>query len=220
MSELPRLREEYRRASLKLNALMQAQSARKEEAKEIRNELESAALADDISAIEAAMDGLRALDEAFQANNAAQTETKTERDRIEEEIFGVYDRAAKGEGEPVDWKARLVFVQGGLYDGWAQHFDDGHWLITETELVLPELSAISKLIWSDDHNHLQSLQQNTSSRMPDVYRIRAQYPAYRETCWTDYSGQRLLDFIRPFMAKDDLAINVSEFLASLSVLQD
>jgi hypothetical protein len=220
MSELPRLREEYRKAFLKLDALTQAQSARKEEAKEIRSELESAALADDMPAIEAAMDGPRALDEAYRTNNAAQTETHAERGRIEEEIFGVYFKAAEGKGEPVDWKARLVFVQGGLYDGWMQHFGDGHWLITETELVLPELSAMDKLIWSDSRNRIQHLQQSTAVQVPDAYRIRAQYPAYRETCWTDYSGQKLLDFIRPFLAKNDLAVNVNEFLADLSVLQD
>ena len=214
---LEELRKSYAEAESQVSALGRAIEARKEEAREVQKELETAALAEDRERCTELMDDLRVIEGRWAELKAQAGKGKVELKELERQIVAYYMAAAEG-GDKVDWSPTLVFSKNCIYSGWGNSRSDGQFLAVDKELIQPELEAIRAVIrelkgWNRTYARV--------SLIPWDQRVRLQvmYPAYQGGCWTDYDGDRLLGILRPLFPRNALGAEVGDFCSGLGVLK-
>lgn len=203
---LPNLREMYQQTEARMNALQQANDARRAEAQEVRAEMEAEALAGNTDAMRARMDDLEALNQAYESNRIAQSKLQDELQHIGEEIKRFYADAAQSDAT-VDWSCRLEEQEKALRSDWGgPSYRTGHVCLIDVELCAPELCALVDLL-------------GTRQVMQERDRLRVRYNEYRNMCWADMDGARIVKALAPILDKGRCpTIEMTEFVEKLAVL--
>ena len=202
---LAELRAKYGDTDTRIRALQDANAARREQAQQIRNDMEAAALANNIEEMRARMEDLQVLDSAFRGNLTMQGALQVELHEMANEIVQIYQRAKDGIA-PVDWAVTVDWRQRALCSQWGgSTYRDGKVCLIDVELCAPELGALSAML------RCRVTQEGN--------RLRVMENEYQGVCWRDLCGDRIVRHIAPLLDKSrSPLLQVAERVEALAVL--
>lgn len=212
MHRLTQLRKQYVDASLKIAALTESQEARKDEANTVRRELEAAALANDTDKTRELMDDLAAINKTFLKVQEERNAAAVEMDYAYENIEAYYNAAYNGGPAKVDWSVELRHKERCLYSQWYQRSKDGDVCVTHTELCKAEIDVMQKTAF---RGYRIGLHVSIGG-----YRLHVKEAVYRDICWDDIDGQRIIAEIVPLLEVGEAAKEAQDFIKSLPVLAE
>lgn len=205
---LAHLRNYYQKMQVKYGNLNNQITAIKADAKEAANQLTNLTGSDwSVDAAgEELKDTLNALEKRYQEIKTELTENRQSLIETENNIKTCYDTNL-----PVDWRWKLVFKDNAIYKGWGGTYETGLEFWIDRVLCQPELEVIKRKI----SPYIRVDIDNTED--PDWYRLKIMYPAYRNSCWTDYTGEEIFKKLRDFFDPGD--IEFQDWLGGLEVLK-
>ncbi len=214
MKALTELRDGYTEANLKHEAFKRAHEAAKDE-------------------LAAAAKGMMGLAQRGTMASAEDQEAlaamKLSLDRIEGDMQKMRDVAdtyawciknyyalANEGGPPVDWV--IHSIEQPIWCGWTGHRIPGSWAVVDRELCRPELTIIGQMVRGKYGTaEMETLTMPEGMDFVHVYRIVVKYPAYRDMCWSDVDGQRILRALIPLTQARPAVDEVTAFLSSLNI---
>jgi hypothetical protein len=203
---LTQLRSAYQQTEARIDALHQANEARREQAQEVRAEMEAEALVGNTEAMRARMDDLAAINQAFESNRIAQAKLQDERAHMGDQIKGFYRDCVDGHAE-VDWTCRLDKRDKVLRSDWGgPTYHDGRVCLIDVELCEPELCALREVL-------------GTRRVYQEGDRLRVMYSQYRNLCWGDADGGQIIKSLALILDKRrSPVIEMTQFVERLAVL--
>lgn len=216
------LRKRYEDAGIQVEALGRAKDARKEEALQVKAELETAALAGDSEKCAQLMEDLGVIESRWAQILGEEGAAKLAVKETDAAIRRYYEAAAEG-GEPVDWTPTLISGERVIYSGWGRSWSAGEFLACDKVLSQADVSAMRYLIvmckgWNNTSVRVSFVEWMGQGGVQRL-RVRAMYPAYRGDCWTDFDGENLLGMLRPIFPPNTLSVQVADYVSGLGVLK-
>lgn len=191
---LTELREKFVSLDIKVQGIIKAMNSDKAEARVLALAIDVEE-SDDFSA-------LQAINERFLARRDEANHLTSKKDAIKSEILAYYNKLNR-----VDWNLKLV--PGKVFSGWGETFKDGLWAIIDTELSSADVAGLRAMYETNVQIKVQPCAGD--------YRLLVQYPAYRDTCWTDYSGKDIQAKLLPLLSSVSKLRH--EALSALPVLE-
>jgi hypothetical protein len=203
---LTKLRNLYEQTQARIDALKQANAARREQAQDVRMEMEAEALLGDTDAMRARMDDLTAVNQAYESNRVAQAKLQEELAHVATEIRHFYTDCVDGHAQ-VDWSCRLERRDKALRSDWGgPTYRDGKVCLIDVELCKPELCALVEIL-------------GTRNIVQESDRLRVKYSEYRNMCWADADGERIVKTLAAILDKGrSPSVELAQFVERLAVL--
>lgn len=203
---LTKLRNMYEKTQTRIDALEQANKARRQEAQGVRLEMEAEALLGNTDAMHARMADLTTMNQAYESNRVAQAKLREELAHLAEQIAHFYADCVQGHAT-VDWTCRVEQREKALRSDWGgASYHDGGVCVIDVELCPPELCALADIL-------------GTRNVVQEGERLRVKYSEYRNMCWADADGRRIAKTLAAILDKGcNPSLEVAQFAERLAVL--
>lgn len=199
MQSLSELRNAYINLSFQHSTIAHAMETDKTEAKLLASQIKEGYLSDyPVAHLE---DDLFSIENRFKSRKAELHKLDARLNKVSDSIADYYRLVENGKWE-LDWSVRLE--TGSVWSGWDQRYKQGSLLIVDTELCSAELSILAEIA---------NVRDIKLVKWENQYKLLAQYPAYRDTCWTDFDGMKLMDRLSSLFKERFEKVNKSPLFA-------